>query len=354
MRLSQIRLENFRNYKQISINIDSDLVLILGENAAGKTNFLESIYFISQLKSFRSPDHLLVKSGEEYFTIAGEGASQRGALSNYEVVVQSQPIIKRGFKINGQRVKRGIWKSFTTVLFAPNDLNLFFLGPALRRKYLDDTLSQISKGYAMDLLSLEHVLKQRRTLLEQIMAGSAQREELGFWNEQLISLTLRIGQERKKFLDFVAHKFAEVYQSLTGFTNNFTIDYKTYADEQLPKKLQEHQESEIRSGQNLVGPHREDFLITKDGQTNIHNSSRGELRSQILAIKLLQAEYLDQHQMPPIILLDDVFSELDETRRTKLLESLKGHQIFITTTEEHHLPEIKSAQKIKVDNGKVA
>lgn len=372
MRLTRLSLENFRNYQKTEVAINRDLVLILGQNATGKTNLLEAVYFLSQLKSFRSPDSFLAKSGEDHFRIIaiahpspsslrqareGDPLSKRVTLwpkdVTYEAVVQVNPALKRSFKINGQRVKRGVWKGFAVVLFIPNDLNLFSMGPGLRRRYLDDTLSQASKNYALDLMSLGHVLSQRKELLGQILEGKAQKEELSFWNEQLVALTLRLGQMRKNFLDFLEHNFHEVYKGLTGFDNKFEIEYKTYATEKIGEDLKSHEEAEIRSGQNLIGPHREDFLVKKNGNINLHNSSRGELRSQILAIKLLQAEYLDQHHLPPIVLLDDVFSELDELRRIKLLESLSGHQIFITTTEEHHLPEIKNAQILKVENGQL-
>jgi DNA replication and repair protein RecF len=112
------------------------------------------------------------------------------------------------------------------------------------------------------------------------------------------------------------------------------------------EKLDQYRLGEIRSGQNLYGPHRDDFIIEKNDQENIYNSSRGELRAQVLALKLLQARFLDQHKLQTVILLDDVFSELDETRRSKLIQSLFGHQIFITTTEEHHLPKFSGNTKI--------
>lgn len=375
MKLESIALENFRNYSKIEVNINSDLVLILGANASGKTNFLESIYFLSRLKSFRSPDQFLVKIGENYFKLAanviarpdlirpkqshGEiaASSRQGGTprddqeKDLEVIVQVTPILKRSFKLNGQKIKRGLWQSFAAVLFIPTDLNLFSLGPLLRRRYLDDTLSQVSKNYAFDLVSLDHVLGQRKALLEKIALQQAQREELSFWNEQLITLTLSIGQERKCFLDFLNERLNSVYSQLSGFKNKFAVEYKTDAQGDLHKLIKEHEGAEVRSGQNLIGPHREDFVLNKDGLLNVYNSSRGELRSQILAIKFLQAEYLNSHDFKPIILLDDVFSELDEERRIKLLENLSGHQIFITTTEEHHLPEIKQAQKLKVENG---
>lgn len=338
MKLERISLENFRNYKKTEVETSSDLVLILGENASGKTNFLESVYFLATLKSFRSPDNILVKTGDDYFRII---ASAEGKI--FEASVQINPAPKKLFKIDGQKVSRPFWKSFAAVLFTPSDLNMFALGPSQRRKFLDETISQIKKDYASDLVSLDHVLKQRSSLFEKIFRQEAERSELEIWDMQLSELALKITTARSEFLKFVDERFGMVYKNQTSFENQFAIGYKKCAGnmEEFLNHLKSLREAEIRSGTNLLGPHREDFIIQKDGQLNVYNSSQGELRSQILTLKLLQAEYLDSNGLPPIVLLDDVFSELDETRRAKLLESLGKFQIFITSTEEHHLPKLK-------------
>ncbi len=351
--LTKIALTNFRNYIKAEVEVSSDLVLILGDNAAGKTNFLESIYFLSRLKSFRAPDMLLIRQGEDYFKVTATFGE-----SELEGVVQLLPKPARQFKINGQKTKRSLWQSFRTVLFNPNDLNLFILGPAFRRKYLDETLAQQSAVYSLSLSSLEHVLKQRLALLQSIGKGLSNRFELDFWNKELSSVAIIIKQEREKFLAFLNERFNDKMQSLMGFSHDYKIEFLTFerinTAEEFLSELGKLSEAEIRSCKNLLGPHRDDFLIKKNGELNLYNSSRGELRAQILALKLLQAEYLATEKDKPIILLDDVFSELDETRRSKLIENLKGHQIFITSTEEHHLPTIaKNSLILKVENNEI-
>jgi DNA replication and repair protein RecF len=148
---------------------------------------------------------------------------------------------------------------------------------------------------------------------------------------------------------FLNQRLTNRTNQLTGFGNRFEIKYKRIEarnEEELSASLKAHESAEIRSGKNLIGPHRDDFEVHKDGQLN--------LRAQILALKLLQAEYLSQTKPKPIILLDDVFSELDEIRRTKLIENLTGHQIIITSTEEHHLPKIiQDSQILKVENNEI-
>ncbi len=352
MRLKQVSLHNFRNYNKISINTDADLVLILGDNAAGKTNFLESIYYFSRLKSFRAPDDLLAKQGEDFFSLKG-----RTDEEVFEIIIEVRPRVRRAIKANDQKIKKGFWKTYPVVLFVPNDLNLFQLGPVLRRKFLDETISQIDMNYSLDLESLDHVLKQKSALLEQVYNNQATSDDLDFWNQQLAETGVRITTKRQALVDFINEHLTDKENELTGFKNKFELKYKRIqakTTEELLDSLKAHQAAEIRSGKNLIGPHRDDFEIYKNEQLNLFNSSRGELRAQILALKLLQAEYLGQGGKKPIILLDDVFSELDETRRTKLIESLKGHQIFITSTEEHHLPKIaKDSLVLKVENNEI-
>ncbi len=352
MRLDKVYLENFRNYKKSEVELNSDLVLILGENAAGKTNFLESIYFLSRLKSFRAPDNLLVKNHEDFLNLKADFGD-----NHFEAIIQINPVLKRQFKINELKTKRGYWNTYSVVLFVPNDLNLFSLGPILRRKFLDETLTQVDQSYGLDLESLDHILKQKSALLEQIYQNQAPVSDLDFWNEQLIPVAFRITNKRQVLVDFINQKLGGKNSQLTGFNSNFEFRYKRIkarSEPELSASLKAHESAEIRSGKNLVGPHRDDFEIYKDDQLNVFNSSRGELRAQILALKLLQAEFLGQSKAKPIILLDDVFSELDEIRRTKLLENLSGHQIFITSTEEHHLPNIvQNSQILKVEANEV-
>jgi len=343
--LKRVTLENFRNYRRLEVDTDNSLVVVVGDNASGKTNFLESIYFLAYLKSFRAPDNLLVSRQEDYFKVAADYDGSR-----LEAVVQVNPGLRRGFKIDDQKIKRTLWRTFKTVLFVPNDLNIFIMGPAARRKYLNETLSQQDPAYALDIANLDHVLKQRAALLSEIAGGYATRDQLDYWDTQMAEISLRMSKTRRDYLDFVGDRFAGTYGNLTGLPAEFRIEYKgipaEYDADTFLSRLREYQDAEIRSGQNLFGPQRDDFNIYKDGELNIYNSSRGELRAQILAIKLLQAEYLTVGQEKPIILLDDVFSELDETRRARLLTSLSGHQIFITTTDEHNVSTIAQGARI--------
>jgi DNA replication and repair protein RecF len=353
MELTSIEFQNFRNYEKISVKINSKLVLLLGDNASGKTNFIEGVYFLSRLESFRSPTQSLVKTGYDHLRIKAKNTTK-----TMEVVVQTDPVLRGVYKIDNVKTKKNFWSTFRIVNFLPNDLNLFIIGPALRRSFLNQALNQKYKTYSLDLLSLEHVLKQRSALLNSIFKKEAREQELVFWDEQLADLALRISALRREYILFIQKSFNETYQEITDFKNKFSLVYTGLTEQANKTKFMEilykKRQDEIRSGMNLIGPHRDDFIINKDGILNLNNSSRGELRSQILVLKLLQARYLSYPGSQPIILLDDVFSELDEIRRTKLIEALPDYQIFITTTEEHHLPKVNiDAQVLHIDNGKV-
>jgi DNA replication and repair protein RecF len=355
MRVDKIILENYRNYKKIEVDLDSDLVLIVGPNASGKTNFLESIYFLSRLKSFRAPDNLLVNHAEDFFAINARVAGHE--TEELEIVVQKNPILRRGFKINGQKTKRIAWNTFKTVLFVPNDLNMFTLGPDARRRFLNEVLVERESLYPLDLASLEHILKQRAALLEKIKDGFARPSELEFWNNELAQVAIRVSRARRNFLEYLNDKLKHTYFQLTGFATDLKVTYKGLVEgineAGFVEILNNHMAAEINSGLNLIGPHRDDFMILKDELQNIYNSSRGELREQILAIKILQAEYITTGENKPIILLDDVFSELDEQRRNRLLDNLKNHQIILTTTERQNFSGANEALVIEVENGTI-
>ena len=187
------------------------------------------------------------------------------------------------------------------------------------------------------MVNLDHILKQRSSLLLQILERTAKREDLEYWNQRLAEVSLRIFFKRGAFISFLNLNFSEKYQVITTFTSRFEIKYfgiSVNSPVEFLEKLKSYEDAEIRTGQNLYGPHRDDFEVIKDSVLNIHNSSSGELRSQVVALKLLQAEYISQHGPKPIMLLDDVYSELDRKRKEALTASLKDYQIFITTFDK--------------------
>jgi DNA replication and repair protein RecF len=223
---------------------------------------------------------------------------------------------------------------------------MFTKPPESRRKYLNMVLSQKNLGYLDALGKYKKVLFQKTRLLQDVKAQRSQGEDLAEWNEQLIALGGSIILERKKLISFLNTRIAEIYTAISGFHRPVEVSYDTLPGESLDEifqsfrqKLGEVSKKEAVLAACLVGPHRDDFSLKSDGLFLSPFSSRGELRSQVLALKILEMEFLSNGDEKPVLLLDDVLSELDETRRTFLLKYLQGKfQAFITTTHPLEMP----------------
>ena len=234
----------------------------------------------------------------------------------------------------------------SVVIFDPTDVDMFSKTPDYRRKYLNMVLSQKNLEYLEALTNYKKALFQKNKLLQDLKAGRTPAGDLGSWNDQLVNYGSLIITERKKFVSFLNTSVAEIYSTISGFHRPVEVDYET-----LPGNTKEEIEVAFREKLALVeskekflttclvGPHRDDFSLKSEGLFLSPFSSRGELRSQVLALKILELEYLSKGGEKPILLLDDVLSELDETRRTFLLKYLQGKfQTFITTTHPLEMP----------------
>ncbi len=232
------------------------------------------------------------------------------------------------------------------VIFDPTDVDLFSKTPDARRKYLNMVLSQKRLEYLDALISYKRVLFQKNRLLQEIKQGRGGQEALGSWNEQLVNFGSLITYERKKFVNFLNNSVAEIYSSISGFHRPVEVFLESLPGDSFEEvaenfrlKLAAAAPKEQLTGMCLVGPHRDDFFLKSEGLFLSPFSSRGELRSQIVALKILELEYLSKEGEQPILLLDDVLSELDDTRRTFLLKYLQGKfQTFITTTQPLEMP----------------
>jgi len=258
-----------------------------------------------------------------------------------EVYLEKRDKIYANFKIDGVKKKRKEAQGFlNVVIFEPTDVDIFTKTPEARRKYLNMVLSQKSLLYLENLASYKRVLSQKNRLLQDIRAGLAQRDGLAAWNEQLVDIGSEIVMERKRFVAFLNQNISEVYTAISKFHRTVEVVYDTIEGDDSAQVRQNFEQAlarladrEIGAGMALCGPHRDDFSLQSEGLYLAPFSSRGEQRSQILALKILELEYLSRGEDKPVLLLDDVLSELDETRRTFLLKYLQGKfQTFITTT----------------------
>lgn len=340
MRIKNIQIKNFRNYPELNIQINSDIVVLSGPNAVGKTNLLESLYFASLFKSFRDDTEFIflkdAASLELRLLLEKEGREHE-----LGVFLEKREKIYANFIIDGVKKKRREAQGFmSVVIFDPTDVDMFSKAPESRRKYLNMVLAQKNPEYLEALSNYKKALFQKNKLLQDLKAGRKPAGDLDSWNEQLVISGSLIIAERKKFVSFLNTSIAEVYTTISGFHRPVEVDYETIAGdsdievaENFKIKLQAAAAKEKALSMCLVGPHRDDFSLKSEGLYLSPFSSRGELRSQVLSLKILELEYLSKGSEKPILLLDDVLSELDETRRTFLLKYLQGKfQTFITTT----------------------
>ena len=390
MRLNQLVLRNFRSYADCEINFTDRVNLIVGENAQGKTTLLEAIYFLSTAKSHRTyPDDELIRHNEDWFYLKGEIAATDGAHTNPEthnlqpldlmtVEVSNELSGKKRFKSNGVLQKKlSQWiGQFNVVFFSPESLTLVKGSPADRRRFIDILISQINSAYLSALQNYQFALKQRNELLKQIRSKQASPEFLDPWDDILIDEGVSIIQTRVRIFaqlkDYIQAKHAE----LTGNRETLKVKYQPSPEkidnlteqeavELFRRGLQSARSYDILRGMTSLGPHRDDFKLVletqSDGKMYLQEAkafgSQGQQRTIALALKLGELELIHETtSKTPIVLLDDVFSELDEERSSFLFELLGrlNAQIFITSTrQEAWVPDLGDCRVITVHNGQV-
>ncbi|MGT2667448.1 DNA replication/repair protein RecF [Streptococcus rifensis] len=358
MWLKSIHLQHYRNYKDQIVDCHPGLNVFLGQNAQGKTNMLEAIYFLSLTRSHRTrSDKDLVSFSENQFKLSGLVEKRAGTLS-LEVSLTDKGRETRVNHLKQARLADYIGH-LNVVLFAPEDLQLVKGAPALRRKFMDMELGQIKPTYLSELASYHHVLKQRNTYLKQ--AEQVDTDFLDVLDQQLIDYGSRVIEQRLDFVNqlekFSQAKHADIsdqkelltllYQSSIPFENPDEIRHS------FRQSLDKSRQRDLFKKNTGVGPHRDDLLFYING-VNASFGSQGQHRSLVLSVKLAEIELMENvTKESPILLLDDVMSELDNNRQLKLLETISDRvQTFITTTSLDHLKPLPSNLKIfHIDKG---
>ncbi len=340
MRIKNIQLKNFRNYPDLDLQITNDMVVFSGPNAVGKTNLLESVYFASLFKSFRDDADFIFLKGMENAEVKVQ-IEKSGETHVIEIFLEKRDKIYANFKIDGVKKKRREALGYLkVVVFDPSDVEMFSKTPESRRKYLNMVLSQKSINYLDNLTQYKKVLLAKNKLLSEIKTGKNKGTSLPSWNEQLVKYGAQIILDRKVYVSYLNQSVSEVYTAISGFHRPVEVIYETLKGETLEEitaefynLIEQNHQKELLLANSLIGPHRDDFYLQSEGLYLSPFSSRGELRSQVLSLKILELEHLSNNDDKPILLLDDVLSELDDTRRTFLLKYLQGKfQTFITTT----------------------
>ncbi|KPJ22325.1 DNA replication/repair protein RecF [Streptococcus phocae] len=361
MWLKTLDLNHYRNYTQISATFSPGLNVFVGNNAQGKTNFLEAIYVLSLTKSHRTKsDKELIHFNEKSFSISGT-ANRRSGTLQLSISLSPQG---RVTKINGLKQARlsDYVGSMMVVLFAPEDLQLVKGAPSLRRKFIDIDLGQIKPVYLSDLSQYNHVLKQRNAYLKS--SQHIDRAFLSVLDEQLAHYGSRVMQHRIDFIKSLETEANKHHQAISNgletlsviYQSSVLVDNDSTIYDCFMKQLENNQQKDFLRKNTSVGPHRDDLLFCINGM-NADFASQGQHRSLILSLKMAEVSLMKTLTGDnPILLLDDVMSELDNTRQTKLLETVIKEQVqtFITTTSVEHLSQLPDTITIfKVDNGSI-
>lgn len=331
--ITRIRLQHFRSYDDVSYDFDPGVTIIVGPNASGKTNLLEAVLVAAHGSSYRTKDADLVQFEAPWARLDAETPTHSRVVK-----LQGSDPVKKSFEIDGKPLVRLLQqRTLPVVLFEPNDLLLLNGSPDLRRTFLDELIEQITPGFANVRKHYRRVLTQRNALLKKNPPNL--KEQLFVWNLRLSELGGQIARERHQLIQHFNEYISGLYDSLAGRDNRIELHYlskfspETY-ETSLLRKLEENVELEVMRGFTTYGPHRDDIVALIDGHPMQEAASRGETRTLVLALKILELQLLEEaRNEKPILLLDDVFSELDAKRRQALTQFVQTYQTFITTTD---------------------
>lgn len=356
MNVKELRLNGFRNYREEIFSFGPGTNIIYGNNAQGKTNALEAVYLFSIGKSFRTQqDRELIGFGENSTKIH---VIFENAQRENEIEITMRRDRKKQIKVNGVPIhKMGeLIGHFTVVLFSPDELNLTKGSPSARRRFLDIAVSQMRPKYYHILRRYNKVLEQRNNLIKKLRYEKDQslRSSVSVWNEKLVEYGMEIVSYRKKFTEDLLRYAKNIHKEISG--EEFDVVYKTgiSSKEEFASKLEKSLEREIELGFTLYGPHRDDLEISVGEKDMKTYGSQGQHRSAVLALKLAQADLIfTETGEYPVLLLDDIMSELDGGRRAYLSGKIRDKQVIITCTDADGLPDSRDANLICVHEGKI-
>lgn len=347
MLLKKLALQNFRSYDKKTFSFDDKLTYVVGPNTSGKSNLIESIFLLSSGKSYRAEkDVQMIKFGEKIArakaVIVGDGDEEQ-----LEVVVAKEDdpttpldddmfLLKKKYLLNGvsrSRVKFA-WR-LQSLLFVPSDLDIIDGSPGLRRRFLDNVLELVDEEYRRSLLEYTKAIRQRNALLEQAReSGIRSEKQFAYWDELVIKTGSFLTRKREEFIDYINTQSKDVADVSVAY------DKSIISEERLAK----YRDAELGSCVTLVGPHRDDFSVSmKEGSAKQSFDvksfgSRGQQRLAVLQLKLLQLSYIEEKTgNRPLLLLDDIFSELDESHIKLVMDMVTKQQTIITTTHEEFI-----------------
>lgn len=369
MFLRKLALQHYRNYGSIELSTNKAVNVFIGPNAQGKTNLLESIFVLALTKSHRTyQDKELIAWERPEAVIYGEVDKKYGPCK-LQLQISAQG---KKARINGLEQKKlsGFVGALNVVMFAPEDLEIVKGSPGVRRRFLDMEIGQVHPGYLYDITQYQKILQQRNHYLKQHggPGGGAKTEMLQVWNEQLATFGTKIMKKRQSFIEKLERWAKTIHSGITADKEALKMEYKpsfgetagedeTILFRQFMIKLSEVKDQELRRGTTLAGPHRDDLHFFINGKEVQTFGSQGQQRTTALSVKLAELELMNEEVGEyPLLLLDDVLSELDQHRQTQLIETIQNKvQTFITTTgmESVDLSKIPDLAVFQVREGSI-
>lgn len=359
MYIEKLTLKNYRNYEKAEFNFNSGINILVGDNGQGKTNCAEAIFYLCTGYSPKATrDKQLIKDGEESFNINCNAISRYGTVS---VDISYNTKTEKSIKVNGVPLKKigELMGNVNSVFFNPSELKLIKESPEDRRRFMDIAICQTSKTYFYALQKYRKILEQRNNLLKN-PDREVIFETLPLWDDQLCTYAEIIVNERKEFLNKLCPHAKQIHNFLTGGKEELELSFElSYVEEglsvkdSLVKALSEKYEKDIVLGYTSVGPHRDDIKIKLNGIDVRIYGSQGQQRTSALSLKLAELEiFNEKFNEYPVLILDDALSELDKSRRKKLLEMVSGMQTIITCTEfTDELPNESKVKYFEIENG---
>lgn len=370
MYVTSVKANGYKNLKNIMINPHPEYNLITGMNAQGKTNLLEAIWLMTGCRSFRG------SKDRDYICIDGNimelGMSFYDGRRTQKIdyAMSRENIRDKKIKLNGVQIKgtNGLFDSFKAVIFTPDDTELIKGSPEKRRNFIDLCCCQLN-GRCMDSVRrYELLLNHRNVLLKSIAAGKNSRDSIYVWDQQIAAIGTFISVKRNEYVKKMNETCQKLYSRITGGKENLTIDYNSNifgskiddsndGNDAVAKyfmKINDSIEDDIRLGYTLWGAHRDDLVIKINGLNIKEFGSQGQKKTAALVLKLGQAEiYFKNSSEAPVILLDDVMGELDESRQALVFETVKNMQVFITACNENAVRGLANGAVFRMENGEV-
>ena len=365
MNLQTIHLQNFRNYDTLELSFDSGVNLIVGDNAQGKTNLLEAIGYLGSGKSFRTQkNNELIRLGEDYAEIGGSVYSQERQQSlRWLLFADRRPrqLYRNGVK---KRTSADISGVLNTVLFCPEDLMVLKGGASARRRLGDQSLCQLRPNYEAALAEYNRILEQKARILKDRYENPALLDILPEYNTRLCQVGALLISYRARFYDALGKAAKQCHETFSGGKEEFFLTYHTVSTvtdsfapvkdltQALSEHLESHYRAELESGQCLTGPHKDDFDVTLSGMSIRAFGSQGQTRTAAISLKIAQRELMHKESGEiPVLLLDDVLSELDPGRQDYILNQIDRGQVFITCCEPGRFT--KLGKTIEIAHGTV-